>query len=120
MPVPQNLSSSTNSILSENADVNSTDKYSMQGFNNNTWRSYLDKNYKNRGTGETIKEVKIAETAKNSNSYTEKQNEMNKKYTRKEEKDRLFKEMKILPEDLNMGEDIKFYQNSPFCICNCS
>ena len=33
--------------------------------NNETWQEYLNKNYKNTGRGETIKDVKLAPTAKN-------------------------------------------------------
>ena len=31
---------------------------------NNNWQTYLDKNYKNTGTGQTVQDVKIAPTAK--------------------------------------------------------
>ena len=64
-------SSITNSIPPSGEDVNTTTKYSMQesGNNsvskNNNWQTYLDKNYKNTGTGRTVQDVKIAPTAKN-------------------------------------------------------
>lgn len=58
LPVPNNLSSSINSITPQNEDVNT--KYSMQESKNNSWQSYLDKNYKSTGTGQTIQEVKKA------------------------------------------------------------
>ena len=63
-------SSITNSIPPSGKDVNTTTKYSMQesGNNsvskNNNWQTYLDKNYKNTGTGQTVQDVKIAPTAK--------------------------------------------------------
>ena len=44
----------------------------------NSWQSYLDKNYKSTGTGQTIQEVKIAPTANNNNLETG-------KYTRDQE-----------------------------------
>lgn len=64
LPVPNNSSSSTNSIPPSGEDVNTTTKYSMQEPKNNTWQTYLDKNYKNTGTGRTVQDVKIAPTAK--------------------------------------------------------
>lgn len=64
LPVPNNSSSSTNSIPPSGEDVNTTTKYSMQESKNNTWQTYLDKNYKNTGTGRTVQDVKIAPTAK--------------------------------------------------------
>ena len=57
-------SSITNSIPPSGEDVNTTTKYSMQEPKNNTWQTYLDKNYKNTGTGRTVQDVKIAPTAK--------------------------------------------------------
>ena len=64
LPVPNNLSSSINSIASKNEDVNTT-KHSMQKSENNTWQEYLDQNYKNRGMGQTIQDVKVAPIANN-------------------------------------------------------
>ena len=71
LPVPNNSSSSTNSIPPSGEDVNTTTKYSMQesGNNsvskNNNWQTYLNKNYENTETGRTVQDVKIAPTAKN-------------------------------------------------------
>lgn len=65
------LTNSNNRISPSGEDVNTTTKYSMQesGNNsvskNNNWQTYLDKNYKNTGTGRTVQDVKIAPTAKN-------------------------------------------------------
>lgn len=67
LPVPNNLSSSINSIASKNEDVNTT-KHSMQKSENNTWQEYLDQNYKNTGMGQTIQDVKVAPTANNETS----------------------------------------------------
>lgn len=50
---------SINSIAPIKDDVNTT-KYSMQESKNNAWQEYLNKNYKNTGRGETIKDVKLA------------------------------------------------------------
>ncbi len=50
---------SINSIAPIKDDVNTT-KYSMQESENNAWQEYLNKNYKNTGRGETIKDVKLA------------------------------------------------------------
>ena len=58
------LTNSNNSIAPIKDDVNTT-KYSMQESENNAWQEYLNKNYKNTGRGETIKDVKLAPTAKN-------------------------------------------------------
>ena len=64
------LTNSNNRISPSGEDVNTTTKYSMQesGNNsvskNNNWQTYLDKNYKNTGTGRTVQDVKIAPTAK--------------------------------------------------------
>ena len=57
-------SSINNSITPQKEDVNTTTKYSMQEPKNNTWQTYLDKNYKNTGTGRTVQDVKIAPIAK--------------------------------------------------------
>lgn len=65
------LTNSNNRISPSGEDVNTTTKYSMQesGNNsvskNNNWQTYLDKNYKNTGTGRTVQDVEIAPTAKN-------------------------------------------------------
>ncbi len=52
-----------NSIAPTKNDVNTNTKYSMQESENNTpnnkWKEFLDENYKNTGTGETIKDVKL-------------------------------------------------------------
>lgn len=52
-----------NSIAPIKNDVNTNTKYSMQESKNNTlnnkWKEFLDKNYRNIGTGETIKDVKL-------------------------------------------------------------
>ncbi len=53
------LTNSNNSIAPIKDDVNTT-KYSMQESENNAWQEYLNKNYKNTGRGETIKDVKLA------------------------------------------------------------
>lgn len=53
------LTNSNNSIASIKDDVNTT-KYSMQESENNAWQEYLNKNYKNTGRGEAIKDVKLA------------------------------------------------------------
>lgn len=45
-------------------DVNTT-KYSMQESENNAWQEYLNKNYKNTGRGEAIKDVKLAPVKNN-------------------------------------------------------
>ena len=58
------LTNSNNSIAPIKDDVNTT-KYSMQESENNAWQEYLNKNYKNTGRGEAIKNVKLAPTAKN-------------------------------------------------------
>lgn len=65
LPVPNNSSSSINRIPPSGEDVNTTTKYSMQESENNTWQTYLNKNYENTGTGRTVQDVKIAPTAKN-------------------------------------------------------
>lgn len=65
------MTNSNNRISPSGEDVNTTTKYSMQesGNNsvskNNNWQTYLDKNYKNTGTGRTVQDVEIAPTAKN-------------------------------------------------------
>lgn len=46
-------------IENENSKKSS---FSMQESENNSWQSYLDKNYKSTGTGQTIQEVKKAPT----------------------------------------------------------
>lgn len=53
------LTNSNNSIAPIKDDVNTT-KYSMQESENNAWQEYLNKNYKNTGRGEAIKDVKLA------------------------------------------------------------
>lgn len=53
------LTNSNNSIAPIKDDVNTT-KYSMQESENNAWQEYLNKNYKNTGKGEAIKDVKLA------------------------------------------------------------
>lgn len=60
-----------NTNPTDNLDI----RYSQ---NNNNWQSFLDQNYKNTGTGQTIQEVKIAPTANNNNLETG-------KYTRDQE-----------------------------------
>ena len=61
-------------IENENSNKSS---FSMQESENNSWQSYLNKNYKNTGTGQTIQEVKKAPTASDNvletGEYTEKQ-----------------------------------------------
>jgi len=47
-------------VENENSNKSS---FSMQESENNSWQSYLDKNYKSTGTGQTIQEVKKAPTA---------------------------------------------------------
>lgn len=47
-------------VENENSNKSS---FSMGKSENNLWQSYLDKNYKNTGTGQTIQEVKKAPTA---------------------------------------------------------
>lgn len=58
------LTNSNNSIAPIKDDVNTT-KYSMQESENNAWQEYLNKNYKNTGRGETIKDVKLAPVKNN-------------------------------------------------------
>ena len=53
------MTNSNNSIAPIKDDVNTT-KYSMQESENNAWQEYLNKNYKNTGRGEAIKDVKLA------------------------------------------------------------
>lgn len=57
------MDSIKNSIAPTKNDVNTNTKYSMQESRNNTlnnkWEEFLNKNYKNVGTGETIKDVKL-------------------------------------------------------------
>lgn len=53
------LTNSNNSIAPIKDDVNAT-KYSMQESEKNAWQEYLNKNYKNSGKGETVKDVKLA------------------------------------------------------------
>ena len=66
--VSTNKFSSTDSIKNSIApikdDVNTT-KYSMQESENNAWQEYLNKNYKNTGRGEAIKDVKLAPVKNN-------------------------------------------------------
>ncbi len=54
---------------------------------NNSWQTYLDKNYKGTGTGQTVQEVKIAPTANNNNLETGKytQDQENQKKQKIEE-----------------------------------
>ena len=58
------LTNSNNSIAPIKDDVNTT-KYSMQESENNAWQEYLNKNYKNTGRGEAIKDVKLAPVKNN-------------------------------------------------------
>ena len=60
-----------NTNPTDNSDI----RYSQ---NNNNWQSFLDQNYKNTGTGQTVQDVKIAPIANNNNLETG-------KYTRDQE-----------------------------------
>ena len=60
----RSLTNSNNSIAPIKDDVNTT-KYSMQESENNAWQEYLNKNYKNTGRGEAIKDVKLAPVKNN-------------------------------------------------------
>lgn len=86
--------------------------------NNQIWQSYLDKNYKNTGKGQTIQELKlttannnvapsVANNVAETGEWTKRQKNQTKKYTRKEVRNRLFQEMQISPEELSIGDDIK-------------
>ena len=68
-------------VENENSNKSS---FSMEKSENNLWQSYLDKNYKSTGTGQTIQEVKKASTANNNTletgKYTqESENQKNQK-----------------------------------------
>ena len=64
------------SVKLENSNKSS---FSMEESENNIWQSYLDKNYKSTGTGQTIQEVKKAPTASDNILETS-------KYTQEQEK----------------------------------
>lgn len=66
-----------NSIAPTKKNVNTTDKYSIQESENNTWENRLNTVYKNTGKGQTIKDVKLPQTQsinKNNNTQESKNN----------------------------------------------
>lgn len=73
-----------NNIASSNENVNTTTEYSMQNEQNNAWQEYLDKNYKNTGSGKTVQELKLP-TKQSINEQQEIDAELNKIYNKKPE-----------------------------------
>lgn len=62
------VDSINNSIALSKKDVNTTNKYSMQDSRNNSkWEEHLNKNYKNTGKGETIRQVKLSKSVQKIN-----------------------------------------------------
>ncbi len=62
-----------NSIPSQNRDVNTTTKYSIQESENNSWQQYLDKNFKSEGTRTNLSDIRL-QTAKENTAPSAKNN----------------------------------------------
>lgn len=62
----------TNSIAPAKTDVNTTNKYSMQNSENNTWQQYLEKNFKTEGERTNLQDI-LVKKADNKGSFSKKQ-----------------------------------------------